>query len=140
MEEYFLIHRWKANNVPFSLHTEKDLRRIHRNFGHQSIKATTGLLKRVAEGRLNPSVKRTSKKIDEACLPCKKYANKPRRFKLTVGKGSLRFNHTEEIDTMFITVRPVLHIIDLATHDCAAAFLQDQSTDSIWKNHKLSCP
>lgn len=48
-----------------------------------------------------------------------------------IGTKALRFNHTVQINTIFIQGKPVLHMIDLATHFCAARFLKSQTTETI---------
>ena len=45
-ENYFLIHRWKPTDIMFSFYSEKDLKRLHRVFGHPSVQALHNLLKR----------------------------------------------------------------------------------------------
>lgn len=46
---------------------------------------------------------------------------------LTVGADELIFNHSVQIDTMFMTGKPVLHMVDMDTHFGAATFLLSQS-------------
>lgn len=36
MENYFLVHRWQKESIPFILYTEGELRTLHRTFGHPS--------------------------------------------------------------------------------------------------------
>lgn len=132
-ENYFLIHKWSPADLQYALYTEVELRKIHKSFGHPSITATEGLLRRAGRGILDIETKGMIQCIAEECKPCMTHAKAPRRFKLTVGTGNLRFNHSVQVDTMFIRGKPVLHMVDLATHFCAAAFLKNQSTNSIWK-------
>lgn len=42
------------------------------------------------------------------------------------------FNHSVQVDTMFLLVKPVLHMIDMATHFSAATLLRSQSAKEIW--------
>lgn len=48
IENYFLVYRWTARNTSFALYTEQELRKIHRSFGHPSVRATEQLLKRAS--------------------------------------------------------------------------------------------
>lgn len=52
MENFFLIHRWSKEEMPYALYTEGELAKIHRNFGHPSVKSTEGLLKRAGGGKI----------------------------------------------------------------------------------------
>lgn len=132
MENFFLIHRWDEEAVPHVLYTEQDLRRMHRGFGHPTIKSLERLLRSAEGGNMSKQLKSSLRKISEDCKVCKTYAGKPRRFKLTVGTEGLRFNNRVLVDTMFIQSRPVMHMIDEATHFSAACFLRKQSTSEIW--------
>lgn len=50
MKNYFVIHTWEPEEIPFALYTEAELRSIHRNFGHPSIKSKEGLMCREIGG------------------------------------------------------------------------------------------
>lgn len=45
-----------------------------------------------------------------------KYASKKRPFKLSVGTEVRRCSHTVAMDVMYICAKPVIHIVDEATH------------------------
>lgn len=132
MTNFFLIHRWGPSDVPFVMYTEHDLGAIPRNFGHPLLRATKGLLRRSGGGKLDPDGKRAISNIAIECRNCNVHAAAPRRFKLTVGTEDLRFNHTLQVDTMFLTERPVLYMVDVATHFCAGTFLKSQCAKEIW--------
>lgn len=66
-------------------------------------------------------------------------AASPQRFKLTVGMEDLRFNYSVQVDTMFLHGLPVFHMVDAATHFCAASFLRTQATSYIWKKIQIIC-
>lgn len=53
VENYFLIHQWTPNYIPYALYTEDDLRRVHKTFRNPSIIATESLLKRAAGGSID---------------------------------------------------------------------------------------
>lgn len=102
--------------MPFALYTEDELRAIHRNFGHPSIRATEGLLKRAEGGVLDAATRSSIAQIATECKMCNTYGKAPRRFKLTVGADGLRFNHSVQVNTMFVHGKPVLHMVEVATH------------------------
>lgn len=132
MDNYFLVHRWTVKDLPYAFYTASELRNIKRVFGHPSVKATTNLIKRAKGKRLSKDKRQMLQSISEACTVCKYEDKKPRRFKLTVGSEELRFNQHVQIDTIFLEGKPVIHMVDEATHLCAAEFLPTQSTASIW--------
>lgn len=43
-ENFFLIHNWVANDLPYVLYTYEQLNPMHASFGHPSISATRNLL------------------------------------------------------------------------------------------------
>lgn len=43
---FFLTHTWMPSSMPWSLFTEPELRKIHRMFGHSSVRDTMALLRR----------------------------------------------------------------------------------------------
>lgn len=132
-ENFFLIHRWSTRDMPYALYTETDLRRIHRGFGHPSVKSTEKLLRRASIGQLPKSVITAMEKVNNSCKVCNKHASKPRRFKLTLGTEEIRFNNRVYVDTMFINSRPVIHLVDEGTHFAATCFLRSQSATDTWK-------
>lgn len=94
----------------------------------------TGILKRESEeGRLDAKTKAAIRAIAESCETCNTQANPPRRFKLSIGSEYFRFNHHVQIDTMFISGKPVLHLADEAMHFQATSFLHNQSAKEIWR-------
>lgn len=133
LENYFLVHRWKTEDLSYSLYTETELRKLHRVFGHPSVSALSGLLKGARPEQMTPTVREALEEITQECTTCATYASKPRRFKLTVGSNDLRFNHTVAIDVMYLSGKPVLHAVDEATHFNAAMFLRNQSSQEVWK-------
>jgi len=134
LENYFLIHRWKPEDVSYSMYTEDELRKLHRSFGHPTVSAFKKVLKAARPDEMNSEVKEWISTITAACSSCAKYGSKPRRFKITVGTDDLRFNQTVAVDIMYITQKkPVLHIVDEATHFNAACFLTKVSSEKVWK-------
>lgn len=73
-------------------------------------------------------------RIVEGCKICKMNAENPRLFQLTVCASYIQFNHTIQVDTMFIGGKPLLHMFDVATHFCSASFSLSQSMGEIWRS------
>ena len=133
MENYFLIHRWEPNEMSFVLYTEQELRKLHRTFGHPSVSAFMKVLRSARPDEMTKEVKDWITDITRSCVTCQTYASKPKRFKITVGTDDLRFNHIVAVDIMYISKKPVLHVVDEATHFSAALFLTKVSSNHVWK-------
>lgn len=76
-----------------------------------------GLLKRlIDDNRLENDTRDAVDKIREYSLVCKKEGSTQRRFNLTIGFEYLKFNSYVQVDTMFLSVRTVVHMVEEATH------------------------
>jgi len=133
MENYFLIHRWSRGDVAYSLYTETELRKLHRFFGHPTVSSLLNILRRANPTKMTKEVRDAVSELAKACIICAENASRPKRFKLTIGSDELRFNHTVAVDVMYIKNRPVLHMVDEATHFSAASFLPSASALDTWK-------
>lgn len=91
------------------------------------------MLSRAGNDRLTLQTLETIGINSRQCTEFWRYSASPRRFKLSIGAYSLWFNHPVQVDRRFIHSKPVLHIVDLATHFSAATFLQRQTTSEIWR-------
>lgn len=65
MENYFLIHRWSPNDIPYASYTESELQTLHRSFGHTSARALNSLLGRSSEAKIDKKVIDASEKIKD---------------------------------------------------------------------------
>lgn len=133
LENDFMVHNWKSEDVVNSLYSEKELRKLHRNFGHPSVSALTNLLKRANPDHMDREVQDAIMRLTKACTTCATHASRPRRFKLTVGTNDLKFNHTLAVDIMTLNGKPLLHVVDEATHYTSAVFLNRQRASDTWK-------
>lgn len=120
----FLVDTFDAN--PCFL-TEKELRRLHRRFGHPS----TDRLHRVLERAGHDVEAKAIEKIAKFCHHCQIHGKSPGRFKFTL-REDLHFNHTIIVNIMFIDNKPVLHSGDEATRFQAARFLQKMTAKATW--------
>ena len=132
-ENGLLTYHWSLSDFPTALYTESELRKLHVNFGHPSTAALHRLLRTANPEECRVHVRRILERIVQECKSCQTHAPSTRRFKLSVGTGPLRFNHTIAIDVMYIEGRPVLHVVDEATHYAAAIFLKKVTSEHTWK-------
>ena len=107
--------------------------KLHRSFGHPSASALYKLLRRAHPDEANQSTRQTLEQIAKECETCLRHASKPRRFKLTVGHNNARFNHVVAVDIMYINNKPILHVVDEATHFSSAQWLRKVSSSEVWK-------
>lgn len=91
--EYFLIHRWTADDIRFALYTKQELTTLHCIFGYPSVRALQMPQCRANKLSAGAQTAKVIKKIGDNCRVCKEVSSGPRRFKLTVGTQELRFNH-----------------------------------------------
>ncbi len=131
LKNYFLIHKWKRGDIGYSLYTEAELKKLHKSFGHPSVSALVNVLKRARPNEMSSEVQKTISDIVKTCLTCSVHASRPKRFKLTVGTDDLRFNHIVAIDITYISNKPILHVVDEATHYNAALFLTKISSETV---------
>ena len=133
LENDFQKHIWSPSDMPYILYTESELRRLHRNFGHPTVSALKKVLKRANPETCDKKTKTAIAEIVQSCKTCQKYASRPRRFKLTIGANDLIFNHVLAVDIMYINGKPILHVVDEATHYMSALFLRKVSSEETWK-------
>ena len=133
LENDFLKYKWNKADVDYALYTDVELRRLHRVFGHPSVSALQKLLKRANPEEFGPDVTAVLHEINKACKTCAEHASKPRRFKILIRSDDLQFNHVVAIDVMYIGGKPVLHVVDEATHYSAAVFLKRMTAEETWK-------
>lgn len=111
----------------FFLNKYNELQKLHLNFGDSSARPLKNLINKTdpsKEEQGDITLGMISWKLDT----CKKDVSAPRLLKHTVVSESISFNHTVHIDTMFVSNRYVLHMVDLETHSTTTMFLKIQST------------
>ncbi len=67
------------------------------------------------------------------CIECQLLAPKPYVVQVAVPRDDLLFNSEVVVDIMYIQGKPVLHMVDMATHYQAARFLADEAAESVWR-------
>ncbi|EED20885.1 hypothetical protein TSTA_081180 [Talaromyces stipitatus ATCC 10500] len=90
--------------------TDRELRRLHRRFGHPSV------------GRLHKTLLRAGydthpkviERINKFCHHYQTHGKSPGQFHFTL-RDNIEFNHSIIVDIMYINGKPVLHIVDKVT-------------------------
>jgi len=129
-ENDFLYYRWSPDAALF---TYSELMKLHRSFGHPSVSALHRVLKRARPQETSKKVRNAIQSLTERCETCIKLAQKPKRFKLTIGAEGSAFNSVIVADIMYLSKQPVLHVVDESTHFAAALFLRQVSSKHVWK-------
>ena len=91
--------------------TETELRRLHRRFGHPAVARLAKLLKHASH---NDFEEKTLEEITKFCHHCQLHSSAPRRFKFTL-KDDHHFNYEILVDVMYLSSKPVLHVVDSLT-------------------------
>ena len=133
-ENDFLKHKWSPKDMDTALYTEDELRKLHKHFGHPSVHALHKLLRTANPDECGEDVRKALESISQGCKSCQRNAPATRRFKISIGTGALRFNNIVAVDVMYIDGRPVLHVVDEATHYASACFLKKMTAEETWKS------
>src|SRR5436190_6747401 len=108
--------------------TTVELSRLHRCFGHPSVKQLHALLDRAG----HDVEKKTIEQLTRLCSHCQRYGKSPGRFKFRLADESIDFNHSIYVDIMYIDGLPALHIIDEATRFSTGRFLKELTAKHTW--------
>ena len=113
--------------------TETELRRLHRRFGHPAVERLIRLLKHAGHDDVDEGLLR---EIQRFCHQCQAHDPAPRRFKFKL-KDDREFNFEILVDVMYLSRKPVLHVIDSATTFNGARFLPSMSTKDTWETLRM---
>ncbi|KAF7577809.1 hypothetical protein PtrM4_020490 [Pyrenophora tritici-repentis] len=105
------------------------LRRLHRRFGHPAV---TRLVKLLKDAGHNDFEERTLEEVTKFCHHCQLHSSAPRRFKFTL-KDDHHFNYEILVDVMYLSNKPVLHVVDSSTAFQGARFLSAISAKETWQ-------
>lgn len=134
LENDFLVCRCFSDEVRF---TYDDLKKLHRSFGHPTVTALSNLMRRARPEEISKEVPVAIRKLTEECKVCVEKGQIPKRFKLTMGSEQARFNHTVNVDIMYVkrsnASKPEVHVVDESTHFASAKFLSNISSREVWK-------
>lgn len=112
--------------------TDIELRRLHRRFGHPSVERLQRLLDRAGHN----TEKKTLEHLTKYCHSCQKHSKSPGRFRFTL-RDDTEFNFNIIVDIMYISGKPILHVVDEATRFQAGKWLQNISAKHTWDMLKL---
>lgn len=107
--------------------TETELRRLHRRFGHPSVRRLREILERSGHDS-NPHV---LQRLTKYCEHCQKHGRSPGRFSFSI-KEDVDFNYNIIVDILYIQNKPVLHLVDEATRFQTGRWLRDISAKHVW--------
>jgi hypothetical protein len=129
----FMVHKWEPGDLASTLFTDAELLKLHRYFGLPSVEKLSNLLERAQPDEMDVSVRRVLQEIVALCQTCLEHSSPRRHFKLTLGMDEAHINRIVALDVMSLESRNVLHIADEATHFQAAAFLQSNTAEEVWR-------
>ena len=112
--------------------TETELQRLHRRFGHPSVERLQTLLDRAG----HDTNKKTLEHLTKYCHFCQKHGKSPGRFRFTL-RDDIEFNYNIVVDIMYISGKPLLHVVDEATRFQTGRWLQNVSAKHTWEALKL---
>ncbi|KAK1918683.1 hypothetical protein P3342_001732 [Pyrenophora teres f. teres] len=78
------------------------------------------------------TLKRTLEEVTKFCHHCQLHSSAPRRFKFTL-KDDHHFNYEILVDVMYLSGKPVLHVVDSSTAFQGAKFLSAISAKETWQ-------
>jgi hypothetical protein len=113
--------------------TETELRRLHRRFGHPSVRRLQDVLYRAG----HDVDKETLEYLTNYCKHCQKHGRSPGRFQFTL-KDDVNFNYSIIVDIFYISGKPVLHIVDEGTRYQAGRWLQNISAKHAFDTLKMA--
>jgi hypothetical protein len=91
--------------------TETELRRLHGRFGHLAVMRLVKLLK---DAGYNDFKERTLEEVTKFYYYCQLHSPALHRFKFTL-KDDHSFNYEILVDVMYLSSKPVLHVVDSST-------------------------
>lgn len=109
--------------------TDVELRRLHRRFGHPSVRRLQTILER--SGHADDIDIDTLRHLTKYCEHCQRHGQSPGRFNFTI-RENIDFNFNIIVDILHISGRPVLHLVDQSTRFQAGRWLKEISTKHVW--------
>lgn len=126
IRNYCLIYMFKPKDSLLDLYTDSDLRQIQRVFGHPKVRTTVNLVKRTAGGTIPSDVRKEITDLSREFETCRIPESVQNRIKFKLGSQNVRLNHSLQVDTTFMRVSPVRHIVYADTHYTSAWYLSLQ--------------
>jgi hypothetical protein len=113
--------------------SEAQLRTLHTQLSHPSVDRLAKTLRRAGHDDFE---RKTLEEIKRVCHYCQVKGSAPRRWRFTLSDDK-DFNAEIFVDVLYLSNRPVLHVVDAATAYNAARFLTSMTTEETWKTLKL---
>ena len=108
--------------------TDVELRRLHRRFGHPSVNR----LRRVLERAGHEVDSAILNHLTKVCHHCQKHGKSPGRFRFTL-RDDVEFNYCIIVDIMYISGKPLIHVVDEATRYQAGRWLNNLTAKHLWE-------
>lgn len=99
---------------------------------HPSSERLFELIARSDPTKATKSVRQLIESLTSACSTCQSFRSAPLRFKASIPKNNLIFNHTISIDLVWLNDKPVIHVIDEQTKFRNAVFIKSKKAIDIW--------
>lgn len=118
------------------LYTRSQLIRLHKHLLHPSVQKLYNLLRGATPDNLPSDTRRLLQDISHSCKTCARFATRPITFKIR-DKECLRFTQNLLLDIMYLPgaggkQHSVLHVLDVGTSFCSAAFLPALDVGTVW--------
>lgn len=126
-----LYYEW-GNDI---LYTKQELERIHRHFYHPHPNRVFNLMKRAEDPEATAETLEALEKVSASCEICQRLADQPGRFRVSLPRDDITFNHTLLMDLMSLDSRNVLHIVCKDTLFNAACFTNGDKSPEIWNDY-----
>lgn len=108
--------------------TEVELRRLHRRFGHSSVRRLHEILQQAQQEVDLHALEHLTK----YCKRCQMHEKSPGRFNFIIKNEDIEFNYSVLMDILYITGKPILHVVDEATRFQTRRWLKDISARHVW--------
>ena len=117
---------------PRTIYSTAQRLKLHPQFAHPSAEKLYALVRRAGLKSVTQQIIERLKEIENLCEQFQRIRNPPFRFRVSIGHENVRFNPRSYNELICLDYKPVLQIVDEATHFFAARFLPKMSTEAIW--------
>ncbi|CDF33317.1 unnamed protein product [Chondrus crispus] len=118
------------------LYTSGELRKIHRHFFHPTSDRLYAVMKRADPEHCSPQDLHKLEDVTARCDVCQRLSRAPSRFRVSLPHKDIVFNRILCVDIMFLDKKVVLHCVDKDTKFNSAAFISDQTVDTLWSTYQ----
>lgn len=115
------------------LYTSNQLLNVHRHFYHPNPENLYAVMKLSEPEEVSPDVPSDLEKISATCDVCKREADSPHRFRVSIPGSDCVINRTVCLDLMSLDGDTVLHVVDKDKKFNTACFLSGESVADFWE-------